>query len=164
MKVILKTYKYRLLPNKKQEEILARYFGAARFVYNHFLAERKKQYDKTGKSIADASWGTFLAFLTYKAEMNDKQIVKIGRYYPSSKTCHHCGYVKEDLSLKDREWICQVCGNVIDRDLNAAINILNEGLKNISAGTVDYTDGADVIPNIRLSAMKSEAHKSSVCG
>ena len=50
MKVILKTYKYRLLPNKKQEEILARYFGAVRFVYNHFLAERKKQYYKTGKS------------------------------------------------------------------------------------------------------------------
>ena len=50
MKVILKTYKYRLLPNKEQEEILARYFGAVRFVYNHFLAERKKQYDKTSKS------------------------------------------------------------------------------------------------------------------
>ena len=49
MKVILKTYKYRLLPNKKQEEILARYFGAVRFVYNHFLAERKKQYYKTKK-------------------------------------------------------------------------------------------------------------------
>ena len=90
---------------------------------NHRLAQR----------IADASWGTFLAFLTYKAEMNVKQIVKIGRYYPSSKTCHHCGYVKGDLTLKEREWICPVCGNVIDRDLNAAINILNEGLKNISA-------------------------------
>ena len=50
MKVILKTYKYRLLPNKEQEEILARYFGTVRFVYNHFLAERKNQYDKTGKS------------------------------------------------------------------------------------------------------------------
>ena len=54
--------------------------------------------------------------------------------------------------------------NVIDRDLNAAINILNEGLRNISAGTVDYTDGADVIPTCRLSAMKSEAHQSLVCG
>ena len=121
---------------------------------NHHLAQ----------SIADASWGTFLEMLNYKAVMNDKQVVKIGRYYPSSKTCHHCGYVKEDLTIKDREWICPKCGNVIDRDLNAAINILNEGLKNISAGTVDYTDGADVIPNIRLSAMKSEAHKSLVCG
>ena len=48
--------------------------------------------------------------------------------------------------------------------MNAAINILNEGLRNISAGTVDYTDGADVFPNIRLSAMKSETHQSLVCG
>ena len=48
--------------------------------------------------------------------------------------------------------------------MNAAINILNEGLRNISAGTVDYTDGADVIPTRRLSAMKSEAHQSLVCG
>lgn len=119
---------------------------------------------RLAQSIADSSWGTFLTFLSYKAEMNDKQVVKIGRYYPSSKTCHHCGYVKEDLNLKDREWICPVCGNVIDRDFNAAINILNEGLKNISVGTTDYTGGADVIPNVRLSALKPEANKSLVCG
>ena len=50
MKVILKTYKYRLLPNKEQEEILARYFGAVRFIYNHFHTKKKKQYDKTSKS------------------------------------------------------------------------------------------------------------------
>lgn len=49
-------------------------------------------------------------------------------------------------------------------DLNAAINILNEGLRNISVGTTDYTSGADVIPNVRLSALKLEAHKSLVCG
>ena len=119
---------------------------------------------RLAQSIADASWGTFLTFLSYKAEMNDKQIVKIGRYYPSSKTCHHCGYVKEDLTLKDREWICPQCGEVIDRDLNAAKNILNEGLRNISAGTVDYTGGADVRPIQWQSAMKLEAHKSLVCG
>ena len=96
--------------------------------------------------------------------MNDKQIVKIGRYYPSSKTCHHCGCVKEDLTLKDREWICPQCGGVIDRDLNAAKNILTEGLRNISAGTVDYTGGVDVRPIQWQSAMKLEANKSLVCG
>ena len=50
MKMILKTYKYRLYPSKEQEEILARYFGTVRFVYNHFLAERKRQYEEYGKS------------------------------------------------------------------------------------------------------------------
>ena len=138
---------------KKYDVICCEDLNVKRMQRNHILAQ----------SIADASWGTFITFLVYKAEMNGKQIVKIGRYYPSSKTCHHCGYVKEDLTLEDREWICPVCGNVIDRDLNAAINILNEGLKNISVGTTDYTDGTDVIPNVRLSTMKSEVHKSLVC-
>ena len=50
MKVILKTYKYRMYPNKEQEQMLARYFGSVRFVYNHFLAERKQQYTENGKS------------------------------------------------------------------------------------------------------------------
>ena len=80
---------------------------------------------KLAQSIADASWGTFLTLLTYKAEIEDKRVVKIGRFYQSSKTCCHCGYVKEDLSLKDRNWKCPRCGTVIDRDLNASINILN---------------------------------------
>ena len=119
---------------------------------------------KLAQAISDASWGMFLTLLTYKVEMNDKQVIKIGRYYPSSKTCHSCGYVKEDLSLKDREWICPVCGEIHDRDTNAALNILKEGLKNTLAGTVNYTDGADVRPINGQSAMKSEAHKSLVCG
>ena len=115
---------------------------------------------KLSQSISDASWGAFLTMLTYKAEMNDKQVIKIGRYYPSSKTCHCCGYVKEDLTLRDREWICPVCGEVLDRDTNAAMNILSEGLKNISSGTGDYTDGVDIRPFQRQSTMKSEANKS----
>ena len=119
---------------------------------------------KLAQAISDASWGEFLLMLTYKAVMNDKQVVKIGRYYPSSKTCHCCGWVKEDLQLKDREWTCPHCGNTLDRDVNAAMNILQEGLRNTSAGTVDYTDGADVRPYQWQSAMKSEAHKSLVCG
>lgn len=119
---------------------------------------------KLAQSISDASWGEFLLMLTYKAVMNDKQVVKIGRYYPSSKTCHCRGWVKEDLQLKDREWTCPHCGNTLDRDVNAAMNILQEGLRNTSAGTVDYTGGADVRPNQWQSAMKSEAHKSLVCG
>ena len=78
----------------------------------------------------------------------------------SEQNIHH----SKILQLKDREWTCPHCGNTLDRDVNAAMNILQEGLRNTSAGTVDYTDGADVRPYQGQSAMKSEAHKSLVCG
>jgi putative transposase len=122
-------------------------------VKNHRLA----------KHIADAGWGTFVQFLLYKCEQNNKILVKIGRYYPSSQSCGECGYVnKEVKNLRVREWTCPHCGKQHDRDVNAAKNILKEGLRditkfNISAGTVDYTDGDGVrLGNKRLS-VKSEA-------
>ena len=123
-------------------------------VRNHRLA----------KSISDASWSTFVTMLEYKAKWYGKTLLKIDRFYPSSKTCHHCGYVKEDLSLSDRYYTCPNCGELIDRDLNAAKNILDEGLRNISAGTVDYTDGEGVRLACKHSLMKSESHKSLACG
>ena len=98
-------------------------------VKNHRLA----------RQISDVAWGEFVRMLAYKAEMNDKKVVKIDRYYPSSKTCHTCGYVNAELKLSDREWICPNCGSVIDRDINAALNIL-------SAGLADYTCGVSVNP------------------
>ena len=119
-------------------------------VKNHHLA----------KAVSDASWGTFVTMLEYKAKWYGKELVKIGRFYPSSKTCHHCGHVKEDLSLEDRYYTCPNCGELIDRDLNAAKNILDEGLRNISAGTVDYTDGEGVRLACKHSLKKSESRKS----
>jgi len=113
---------------------------------------------KLAKHISDASWGTFVRMLEYKADWNDKHIVKINRFYPSSKTCHVCGWIKQDLNLSIREWTCPNCGTTHDRDQNASINIIKEGLKILSsAGTVDYTGGDDVRDsNIQLSA-KPEA-------
>ena len=95
---------------------------------------------KLAKSISDASWGAFVTMLGYKAKWYGKTLVKIDRFYPSSKICHHCGYIKGDLKLKDREWTCPQCGELIDRDLNAAKNILDEGLKNI------YRQGLSITP------------------
>ena len=126
-------------------------------VKNHRLA----------KSVTDASWGKFVSMLTYKAEWNDKNVVKIDRFYPSSQTCHVCGYVNKDTKdLSVREWECPVCHAHHDRDVNAAINILRFGLNNnISAGTVDYTGGEGVRANHleSHSSVNPEAHKSSTC-
>ena len=74
-----------------------------------------------------------------------------------SKDCSLCGWIKEDLELNDREWFCKSCGCFHDRDLNAAKNILNQGLKIISVGTTEYTDGEVVCLYDRLLSMKSEA-------
>ena len=98
--------------------------------------------------------------LEYKADWNDKQIVKVNRFYPSSKTCHVCGWIKQDLNLSIREWTCQNCGTTHDRDQNASINILKEGLKILSsAGTVENTGGDDVRgSNIQLSVKPEAMH------
>jgi putative transposase len=81
------------------------------------------------KAIQSVSWNIFVKMLEYKAEDAGRNLVKIDRFYPSSKLCHHCGYKNENLQLKDRSWSCPQCGNELDRDINASINILNEGLK-----------------------------------
>ena len=110
---------------------------------NHHLAE----------SIADASWSRFVTMLTYKADWNDKKVIKIDRYFPSSQTCSACGYVNpETKNLSVRKWECPHCHTKHNRDVNAAINILHFGLNKTSVGVVDYTDGKDV-----KSSMKSEA-------
>lgn len=81
-----------------------------------------------GKSISDNGWGIFTSLLRYKAGFSGKQLVKIDKFFPSSKTCSFCGSIKDDLKLSDRIYIC-ACGITIDRDLNAAINVKNAGAK-----------------------------------
>jgi len=101
---------------------------------------------KLAKAISDVAWGTFIDILEYKAIWNDKQVIHIDRFFPSSKACSKCGWINNQLALKDRNWTCK-CGEKHDRDVNAAINILNEGYrKNISDGTSDYERGAKIRP------------------
>ena len=82
-----------------------------------------------GKSVADNGWGIFTTFLKYKLENLGKQLIKIDRWFPSSKTCSNCNHIKEDLSLNDRIYHCDCCGITINRDYNASINIRNQGIK-----------------------------------
>ena len=79
------------------------------------------------KAIQEVGFYKFKETLVSKALVNDKQVVFIDRFYPSSKTCSVCGYKKRDLRLSDREWVCPKCGTKHDRDINAAVNILLEG-------------------------------------
>ena len=77
---------------------------------------------KWGKKISDYAFSEFVSILKYKTNL-----IKIDRYYPSSKTCNVCGYVNESLNLNDRSWICPTCNTKHDRDINASINICKVG-------------------------------------
>lgn len=99
---------------------------------------------KLAKSIGDAGWGNFVKLLEYKAKWYGRTIVKVDRFFPSSKTCFDCGWQNNSLTLKDREWICKECGVVHQRDLNAAKNILKQGLNSLSAGIVEYKCGEEI--------------------
>jgi len=115
-------------------------------VKNHRLA----------KHISDCGWGMFVSMLEYKAKWNNKTVIKVDRFFPSSKLCSECGWIKSDLNLSDREWVCESCGSTHDRDVNAAKNILKEGLNLLSARTVEYTDGDDVRLTRKQLSVKSE--------
>ena len=87
-----------------------------------------------GKSVSDNGWGMFVTFLKYKLEEQGKKLVKVDKFFASSQTCSICGYVnKETKNLSIRAWDCPECGTHHDRDLNAAINIRNEGMRIVFA-------------------------------
>jgi putative transposase len=92
-------------------------------VKNHHLA----------KSISDVGWGEFTRQLGYKAAWRGRFLVKIDRWYPSSKTCHVCKYLLPELDLAVREWVCPNCGTGHHRDYNAAKNVWAEGLSVLAA-------------------------------
>lgn len=141
--------------NKPRQKLLTRYCKTQRHVANKrndFLHKTSKEltdkydyvfaedinfseivtYRKLGKATNDNAYHNFLEILNYKMEDRGKKLVKIDKNYPSSRKCSNCGYVREKLALDERSWICPECGVVLDRDINAAINIRNRGIEIVS--------------------------------
>jgi putative transposase len=88
-----------------------------------------KRNRSLAKSVSDAGWGQFASFLRYKSDWNRKAIQEIDMFFPSSKLCGDCGSLNHELKLEDREWVCESCGCVHDRDGNASRNIEVEALR-----------------------------------
>lgn len=91
---------------------------------------KKHRRKSNNRSKADRAYGQFQRMIEYKSKLYGKELIKVNRYYPSSQLCSNCGYqnpLLKDLSV--RKWECPECGQIHDRDINAAINILNEGLR-----------------------------------
>ena len=117
---LLRTYDYIFMENLNVQGMLK----------NHHLA----------KAIQEIGFYTFKSTLKNKAMLNDKYVIEVDRWFASSKTCHCCGYIYKDLTLCEREWICPICGEHHNRDVNAAINILIEGNKILVGGrTTEFT-------------------------
>ena len=104
---------------KNHDKICMEDLASKNLMRNHHLA----------RAIGDASWSEFVRMLEYKADWYEKQVSKISRWFPSSQICSSCGFKSSKKALHIREWACEKCGAHHDRDLNASINILNEGLK-----------------------------------
>jgi len=113
---------------------------------NHNLAQ----------AISDVSWSTFVTMLEYKADWYGKNILRIGRFAPSSKTCSCCGYINKELTLKDRSWTCPKCSSVLDRDVNASINIKSFALKNNLSAEYTLKNQDELLTLVKV--LTPEAH------
>ena len=83
---------------------------------------------RKARSIQEVSWYEIVRQLKYKSEWNDRNFVQVDRWFPSSKTCNDCEYINQSLKEGDREWDCPICNVHHDRDYNASLNILKQGL------------------------------------
>ena len=101
-------YRFRIYPTEEQKILLGKTFGCCRFLYNQMLDDKIRKYEKT------------------------KKMIKVDRFFPSSKKCCKCGRIKKELKLSERVYHCE-CGNKMDRDHNAAISIREEARRMLTA-------------------------------
>ena len=136
----------------KNQVIVVENLAVKNMVRNHKLA----------KSISDCGWGQFCTMLKYKAEWGGKYYIEVDRFFPSSKTCNHCLNQLDSLSLDMKLWQCPKCGTIHDRDINAAKNIRDEGLRMLAVGHIATASGERVRPSkgtafVRHPSVKEES-------
>ena len=120
------------------------------------LTDMRKKNIERAKSISDVSWHEFNRMLEYKSLWNAKYFIKINRWFASSKICSECGNKKVDLKLNDRTYICENCGNILDRDFNASKNILAEGLNVLKTTQGHWESNACGDGKVHFSSVKKK--------
>ena len=124
------------------------FIGMETLAVGNMTRKAKKKLDENGeptrngqsakramnRSILQNGWSSFADKITYKAQWYGRTLVQVDRFYPSSRLCHNCGHKYDGLLLSEREWVCESCGVLHDRDVNAAMNILGEALRLNQAG------------------------------
>ena len=138
---------------RENQTICLETLAVKNMVKNHNLAQ----------AISDVSWSTFVSMLEYKAEWYGKNILRIGQFAPSSKTCS-CGVINKDLKLSDREWTCKSCGTTHDRDILAACNIKSFALKNILSGEHRLKNQDELLTLVKVLTPEAQPIGSAVGG
>lgn len=139
---------------RENQTIAIETLAVKNMVKNHNLAQ----------AISDVSWSTFVSMLEYKADWYGKNILRIGRFAPSSKTCSNCGSINKELQLKDREWTCSNCSSVLDRDVNAACNIKSFALKSILSGEHRLKNQDELLTLVKVLTPEAQPIGSAVGG
>jgi len=138
---------------RENQTICLETLAVSNMVKNHCLAQ----------AISDVSWSTFVTMLEYKADWYGKNILRIGRFAPSSKTCS-CGVINKDLKLSDRTWTCKSCGVTHDRDILAANNIKSFALKNHLTGEHSLKNQGELLTLVKVLTLEARPIASSVGG
>lgn len=121
------------------------------------------KFSHNAKNYVDASWYTFTQKLIWKAQFNNCIVVKSDRFYPSSKTCNHCGHVNHNLTLKDRKWTCPNCGTEIIRDENAGKNLRDNAI-NLLVDEIKSTLGMERTEVMSMEGMEATYYNGTLSG
>jgi transposase len=167
MRRIARSYRIRTYPNGAQRRLRDRWFGAYRWIWNTALEIRTEAYRQCGLKLTGNDISRWLTQwkVTQGHEWHDKILIAVDRWYASSKTCSKCRHVLDELRLDVRYWTCPKCKAHHDRDINAARNLLMEGLRQLAARDERdlCVDAGDACPEEILVQVLAEEARSGQC-